>query len=387
MKSKIIQLFRKIVHFYIHTFQYECSETMVADIVRISEPDKSIFYGYHDKIPFSKDESLILAHRGDLKSTNIEAIAQYIDVGYYKLNEPNPSFQKLGRTSSWCWQQGSMLQFVPNTQTSQVIFNVLVSGELGSRVVDLSGNIIKEYAFPVYSLSPCGKYASTLNFYDLALKRPGYGYYQKEIENIGKPHASIIELSSGAKVMDLPLPEGNYYINHISFSPDSQMVVYFLIEKKGSLRTTSIQSINLKQRKSSSTILNEERCSHFCWLNNQEILVSIGKKVFWAGYIINTKTGNIRIAKNRFDGDFHPMKHPFENGFISDSYVVNRSQKLMYCDLETGKIHVLKNFDVNPELKGEVRCDLHPRFSQSGNFVAIDIGRRENRELNILKLK
>src|SRR6185503_18171957 len=82
---------------------------------------------------------------------------------------------ELGATTAWCWQQGCMLQWIPGSR-SEVIWNDREAGHYVSRILDVKTRRQRTAPHPIYTLSPNGKTALTIDFRRIADVRPGYGY-------------------------------------------------------------------------------------------------------------------------------------------------------------------------------------------------------------------
>ncbi len=96
------------------------------------------------------------------------------EVGYYDLEEGN-TWHKIGETRAWNYQQGSRLQWRPNS--NEIIWNDRADDDKSyvARVYDFAeGTIVRTLPRPIYILSPDGRYALTHDF-DRA-KKPDVRY-------------------------------------------------------------------------------------------------------------------------------------------------------------------------------------------------------------------
>ena len=89
------------------------------------------FFGFHDKNPWSYDNSKLLAHRFDVEKSTSQLEKGPIDVGYFEDCE----YHVIGVTNAWNWQQGSTLQWAGNT--NKVVYNDIEQGKCVARIVDL----------------------------------------------------------------------------------------------------------------------------------------------------------------------------------------------------------------------------------------------------------
>jgi Tol biopolymer transport system component len=58
---------------------------------------------------------------------------------------------------------------------------------------------------------------------------------------------------------------------------------------------------------------------------------------------------------------------------LYDTYPNRKGVRTLYLfDVETDSPEVVGEFYAHPELDGEIRCDLHPRFNRAGSTVSFD---------------
>ena len=121
-------------------------------------------------------------------------------------------------------------------------------------------------------------------------------------------------------------------------------------------------------------ISNEGYVSHCYWLDNCRIVSYLRHNGVNAYYIINVMTGEyeeLSILKSLNMGDGHPSC--FKNWMIFDSYPdKSRMQNLVLYNIDTGKYYKLIEIFHPMKFFGNTRCDLHPRFSDSGNSITFD---------------
>ncbi|RKY58480.1 MAG: hypothetical protein DRP94_06185, partial [Candidatus Latescibacterota bacterium] len=53
---------------------------------------------------------------------------------------------------------------------------------------------------------------------------------------------------------------------------------------------------------------------------------------------------------------------------------------------EDGKLLEVGKFFSPPELRGEIRCDLHPRWSRDGREVCIDSAHEGHRQMYVVEV-
>lgn len=368
--------------------------------LKFSEDKKHIFFGYHDKTPFNLDGNKILACSVPIHK-HAEAKPK-MQLGYFdKTRNENfdTKFNVFGETTTWCWQQGCMLQWNPANPNSQVIFNKLVNGKYGSVIYDIDKNkVINELNYPVYSVSPDGHYASSLNFSRLEKFRPGYGY--KNVNGTGdgtgipeNDGVFIIDLKTDEQELILNLnklanftnKQAGHYINHITFSPDGNRIAFFHIyHDKSNQRNVRFYIYDL-QTKELNLLEASLMVSHYCWRNNDQIFTTeMGGVTNYYLYDLSNKSKQaVKLPKI---GDLHPMFCPVNPSLIVGDSKPDRkrNQHLFLFNIESSDYEHLSSF-YSPEIySGEIRCDLHPRWDREGRYIIVDTAESGKRELVLL---
>ena len=126
------------------------------------------FYGFHDKCPWSPDNTKLLAHKypNPLKMPVANDKSQ---VGYFTAPDYD-LFHQIGTTKTWNWQMGSMLQWLGNT--NKIVFNDYINNQHKAKIVDLNGNIIKQLDRPVATISKDWNWAISHSFIRLQKYAP-----------------------------------------------------------------------------------------------------------------------------------------------------------------------------------------------------------------------
>ena len=351
------------------------------------------YFGYHDKIPFSKDNKKILLHLGEKNK-------KVIKVGYFDIKKNK--LHLIDKTKAWSWQLGSMLQWINGN--NEIIFNCLRKKQLVSKLFNINNKKFHYYKLPIYCLNKKGTKALSINFKRLYDLRLGYGYditnnlYQKKnlsndgiylLDLIDKKFKKILNFEKIISFLNIK-KHNNYYINHITFSPNSDSIIFYFILKIGKIRKIYPINFNLKKKK---LLLIEKRYnfSHYCWLSNYKILVSCHDSLFkFDYYIYNLSTNKKKKIELNLNKDGHPMLNPKNKDLvISDTYPnIFGFQKLFIFSLKQKRI-IWQTY-VNSKIykfNEHKRCDLHPRWNFNGDSVSIDTVANGDRSTRIYNFK
>ena len=286
------------------------------------------------------------------------------------------------------WQQGCRAIWIND---DSFIFNDYDStgSQYVSKVFSLKEkDVVRIYNMPVQDLYD-KSYFLSVNVDRISLFHPEYGYMSKGRLCEGKildiDHDGIwrIEMESGdcsilfsiRQVLDVnPNPEfnfANHILNHIMISPDGDKFIFLHRYFIKGVRHERLMVYDYNQLR---VISNEGYVSHCYWLDNCRIVSYLRHNGVNAYYIINVMTGEyeeLSILKSLNMGDGHPSC--FKNWMIFDSYPdKSRMQNLVLYNIDTGKYYKLIEIFHPMKFFGNTRCDLHPRFSDSGNSITFD---------------
>jgi len=358
--------------------------------IEFTRQNHSIFFGYYDISPFSHDDKIILACSTSKLKGNIKA-DDYLEVGYFYLDDPT-TFISIGRTTTWCWQQGARLRWLPGSK-DQIMYNQVVDGGYGCVVQKIdSGEVVMEIPYPVYDITPDGKIGLGLNFSRLQRLRPGYGYstFEDLTENQNHPvddgifnitiddgkSELILSLDALSKfdIHDINLWTGEHYINHISINPIGKRFMFFhLVTNRGKRRsrliTCDIDGKNL------FALENDLIVSHYTWKDDNVLLVTVitPSGLRYVEYTDQTFEKKI-IGESQLHVDGHPTYLNKDKGIIiTDTYPDQyNDQKLLMYNSNSSKLDVIGRYNNSKGYSGEFRCDLHPRVSKNKSLLCFD---------------
>ena len=363
---------------------------------KTNNKSSSFFFGYHDKKPFNFQDSKIVVHsykntKRLLEQSSKEVLINLVDLKSKKI-------LNLDKTSAWSWQLGSSLQWHPKKDI--IFYNKQINGKFKTKQINLKSKKIKNLNFSIYNISPDGNSFLTSDFVKIGKLRKGYGYIitkHQKLLNFKKSKLEIVINKKNKKLLFLfdetkkKLVTG-CYINHQTFSPDGGKIAYFYtILKKNNQRQIFFYLYFLKEKKNFLLKLSKTQLiSHYCWKNNNEILLTLKKSAKVYSYILyNIKLNNFKTLNLKLNKDGHPMFNPRNNDlFVSDTYpnLLGFQKLFVYC-MKREKIIWTKYLYSPYEFKGIVRCDLHPRWSNNGKKIFVDFVENGNRNIGIFETK
>ena len=381
------------------------SSPLISDVTLFREPDKQVFFGYYDISPFSADVKYLLATRTLLGNVSPAPQGELV-VGYYALNENNRLFIELGRTTTWCWQQGCRVQWYPSPSSEQVLYNRLVNERYGCVIQNIhTKEMVREYSRPIYCVSQDGQWGLSLDFSRLQRLRPGYGYTTlpdtSAMESVPQDNGIWrINMETGEErflfsLKDIatlaskpPMQVGDHYFNHLCFNPEGSRFMFFhLCERSGKrsnrLLTSGIdgQDIHLLE--------NERTVSHYAWKTNTELLATTFHPDIGFQYILyEDASGRSHVlGQDVLKQDGHPSYFPDLSYVLTDTYPDKCGEyHILIYDDKNKTLSRLASFYSPIDFSGEVRCDLHPRLNKYGNMLCADIVHQSRRAMWVCPL-
>ena len=370
-------------------------------IIKITPDDGyHYFFGYYDLQPYDKTGKLHLAHRVKF-ADRLPEKEDICEVGVIDIAARR--FIKIGETTAWNFQQGAFLNWFGE---NSIIFNAFTDGKLCSMVKDLDGNTVKVLPMPIASLSQDKKWGLSINFARVYAFRPGYGYVgtKDKYANEKAPEKDgvfLVDVQSGKckllisyaelvkKFPEPPYTEDKLVINHVTFNPSGDKFLMLLRNfPEHGKKSTQVLVIDVDGNVKKMT--DYQVNSHYSWKNDQEFIVwsvlEEGKGI----YFFDAKTGKrSRLNEDILDkDDIHCLYSPDGDCFIGDSYpYVDGYRHIYKYNFQDGSVEDLIKVKHDEPRIGDIRCDLHARFSRDGKELSFDSYCGEYRAIYRLRLE
>lgn len=127
--------------------------------------------------------------------------------------------------------------------------------------------------------------------------------------------------------------------NHVMFNTDGSRLLFFCRMRTARGHRSSLWTVNPDGSELAMQIDFDHWISHFAWFDSRHILISTDRR--WI--VCDT--------------------YPRGPGHVS---------KLMLYNVESGDMTTIGEFASEPVFEGDVRCDLHPRWTSDGKTISID---------------
>lgn len=195
--------------------------------------------GYYNYDFLSADGTKLLCNRSPFDGRKIEK-GDTVEVGYYDI--PTGEWHCLDKSDSFNWPQATMLQWIPNTNNKEVVFNLSKDNHLISRIINIETGEKRDLCYPIYCVTPDGKKAITLNL-ERSYWTPAYHYQSVANE------ACNVDVLEGDGIFALDLKEntleriisledviklkpeeafsqGKHWLEHIMINPSGTEIVF-----------------------------------------------------------------------------------------------------------------------------------------------------------------
>lgn len=371
--------------------------------VRISPAGSKIAPVYHgfffyncslNELPqFDPSGRYLLGMRTFIETRKVTPIDK-AEIGYFDLQNNN-RWIKIGETTAWNFQQGCRLHWVPGS-SDEIIWNDRSKdgNKLVSRVYNTNNKKTRTLPIPIYTISPDGETALSINF-ERIVHKEGCKYMGIEDpyanlwapDNIGirKMNMKTREVKMILSLRDIAYimyPQGlpsdtigrTLYFFREGFNPSGNRFIVFV--KNARHDTTITEGFSMDLEGKDVRYFYKEPSHHF-WINDEEIIAdgTLGN----TGYF-RFKDDGTGIAKEKFfdSPNGHVSMHKHGEWFLTDTYNINGFLYLYLYHIPTKKfvpLAKLKNHADYPKgygTYGPFRVDLHPRFSPDGQMISFD---------------
>jgi len=335
------------------------------------------WFGYYNYDVISKDGKKLLCNRADFDGRAITSDDR-IELGWYDIT--NNQWHNIDFSDSFNWQQGAMLQWMPNDE-NKVIYNISKDNHFKSIIYDIVTKDKKVIDFPTYCVTPDGKYSISLNYersywcrayHYQSIKNTKYdvqvaiddGIFKVDLENntvkriVAIQDVIAIEASADFKT-------AKHWLEHIMLNKAGDRMVFLHRYSYGNAYSTRMFICDINGN--NLQIIDgwkENDWSHFGWKGNREFVIySVKKNAFQASY-------SKSVQKAR--GKFSPMSvinwavHLPGLRIIKDKLKPNESYYKHYKE-EYGVYHFAQNFDDKL-----FSIDGHPSFTMDGRYMITD---------------
>lgn len=397
LKNDIIRHF--IYGVYQRLLYYASPQIITEGDIETITPDDGFEYlfGYYDKCPWSPSGQYLLATK--VKSATKKADStEPAEIVTINLRDKNTT-KVIATTHCWNVQQGCMAQWIDN---DSILYNDYRNSAYCSIIKNIKTNEERVINMPIYTVSADKKTALTLDFNRLHRLRPGYGYANEKESTCDelcpdKTCIWFVNLETGAikpllKYTDFAnfeereeMKDAEHKVNHLMISPDGTRFMVLHRWFKNKVKYTRLVTCNIDGT-DMYNLSDDNFVSHCCWKNNVEILSYLNKHNGGKGYyLMKDRTKEYTRVWPELAMDGHPTYSYDGQYVVTDTYPDRKRIQSIYVmkgDLVKRVARVFSPFKYG----GDVRCDLHPRWSADGSKLCFDGSFKGKRSVCVVNL-
>ena len=364
------------------------------DIIVIKENGYHCYFGYYDKSPINEsgEYAAFLRIKDGSKAKDVADVCI--------MNLASKEVKIIGHTTTWNWQQGCMMQWIDENTISYNCFDEPTNLYI-TKWVDINGSEPeRQFCRSAYSYNSDHTRFVSLNFYRLDLYAKGYGY-PYPVDDMSTEKDGVWENNLQNNTSQLLLSLKNvidfnakdyyncqHYINHVAYTPDDDAIIFIhRWQVKGGEFVSRLLHYDLKTKKL-KTLLDNGHVSHYCWKDNNTLLIFATDPNNRKGYMELSLTDD---STNMIEGlpteDGHPSYSNNLHWILTDTYPSwKRYQYLFLFDTTTKELKVLDKLWSPFRYFNDERCDLHPRWSMDNQYICADNTQSGFRSLKIYKV-
>lgn len=371
-------------------------------VQRLSAGPRHHFFGYYGISPWNETGTHHLALETDFHEHR-PAADDVAGVGL--IDAVGGAFEPFAETGAFNLQQGSMLHWIDAGFGEEFTYNDW-SGEKGliSRAANPQTGDTRTLDGAIAAVSPTEPVAIGLNFVRMASCRAvvGYAVGSDARSQVARPEDDglyRIDLRTGKSELILSIadvaarskvqaPEDtSAWFNHVVINPSGERLFFFCRVRTGEWWLSSLWVCGMNGEDLQCQIDFGHLISHFDWLDDDQIVIStsvLDEKMQFVIFTVGER--NFRpFGAGQLPRDGHLCFSPDRRWAVCDSYPrgENRFAELMLYNLEERRKIPIGQFDQPEPFRGDIRCDLHPRWRPDGTAVTFDSIHESSRQVYI----
>ena len=346
------------------------------------------WFGYYNYDPLSYDQTKMLCNRTKNDACEIKK-GMAIELGYYDI--PSGVWHHIGKTDSYNWQQGAMMQWIPGKgNENKVIYNCSRNNHLISRIHDIKTGEDRELDWSIYGLTPDGKKSIALNmersywcraYHYVSVANEEYNVRVPEDDGIfeidlfNNTRRRIIDIADVIAIDKEPyFDNAKHWLEHIMISPSGKRFCFLHRFTVGDLNDYETRLFIADIDGSHLQIVADWRkyyLSHFGWDGDDAFSIysyesPIHAKVLRS--LNSVKTSRVAV-KSMIKGLYYKIPKPIRQFIFSIRSCGDQEQTTYYQYFSlSGDLFKLSSIFKNKEFD----IDGHPSFTNDGMYMITD---------------
>lgn len=367
----------------------------------VTQGPKHHFFGYYGICPWDATGRYLLCLESDFHERAPGAHDRAM-VGLVEL--ANGRFEPLAETGAWNLQQGCMLHWLPTAPDRLITYNDRQGDRHVAVVLDINTGKKRVLPRPISGLTRDGRRAVSLNYARLKSLRPVVGYaglpdlfaeqnhpeddgiYLMDTET-GEADVLVSYEEARALLRDDPDAQTHkLWFNHTVINRDDTRVVFVVRWNEPGIEIKQTVLVSASLKGGDLRILTDLGASHFDWQSAKTLIGWVTMKEGENWYRIDEPSGEYELLRPDV------LTRNGHNSFTRDGTWMltdtgpdeNNLQSLMLWNMEEERLVHLGQFASPPPFRGEIRCDMHPRWSRDERHVCFDSVHEGTRQVYVM---
>lgn len=365
-------------------------------IRQLTSPPKHHFFGYYGIPPWNHSGSQVLCLESDFQD-HLPEPHETASIVLIDTRSGKP--RKVGTTSAWNLQQGSMLHWNPIQPESEILYNDRRGEKIISVVLNVETGARRELPRPISGVSRNGRKAVSLEYGRLRRMRPVVGYVGAKDPNPDVAHPDndgvfVMDLSTGESRLIVSIGEvyrrlvprnpelktRHMWFNHTVINKNDTRLFFLArcwtpppkVDLESAMFTVGLDGSDLRE-----VVPFGKGVSHFEWRSDTQIIATFRTGGRERDHVLFTdgRADYQVLGRGFFRGDGHCSVAPDGNWLVSDSADAATLEKaLLIYHLECREGFEIGKFSMreNRYFHSDLRCDLHPRWDRTGRKICFD---------------
>ncbi|MXX25789.1 MAG: hypothetical protein F4Z82_10160 [Caldilineaceae bacterium SB0668_bin_21] len=355
----------------------------------ITRGPKHHFFGYYGICPWNATGQYHLCLQSEFHdrppAAGDTAVVGLVDMETGK-------FEGVAETQAWNLQQGSMLHWLPTAPDRLITYNARQDDRFVGVVQDIHNGNKRILPYPISAMTRHGRQALGLNYARLKSLRPVVGYAGHPDPFAHQNHPSedgvyTMDTETGAARVLVSYEEAREFLsdyedvqthkiwfNHTIINRDDTRVAFVVRYRDETREIKHTILLSASMEGGDLRIVTDLGASHFDWLTNELIFGWVTMKEGQKYYLINDRTLEYEeVRPDILTKNGHCSFTRDGAWLLTDEYPDgNNLQALLLWHMLEERLVVLGRFHSPLPFRGEIRCDLHPRWSRDERQVSFD---------------
>ena len=367
----------------------------------VTQGPKHHFFGYYGICPWDATGQYLLCLESDFHERP-PAAGDSAVVGIVEM--ASGKFEQLAETQAWNLQQGCMLHWLPTAPDRLITYNDRQDDRFVAVVLDIHTGQKRVLPYPISAMSRNGRQALGLNYARLKSLRPVVGYAGLPDPFADQNHpvddgVYTIDTETGeASVLvsyeEAPAFLSDYgevqshkiWFNHTIINRDDTRFAFVVRYRDADAEIRHTILLSASMEGGDLRLVTDLGASHFDWLTQELIFGWVTMKEGQKYYLINDNSGDYRAVRpDILTRNGHCSFTQDGTWLLTDEYpdAKDSASLLLWNMAEERRVDLGRFLSPQP-FRGEIRCDLHPRWSRDERQVSFDSIHEGSRQVYVI---